>query len=88
MKRLFADDCVCYRRIKNIQDSTKLQEDINHLADLENSWCMRFEPSKCKTMYITRKTTHRITHLYIVWRVLFLNLFPPQTISELPYLKA
>ena len=86
MKRLFADDCVCYRRIKNIQESTKLQEDINHLAHWENSWCMRFELSKCKTMYITRKTTQKITHPYTIWGVLFLNLFPTQNNSESRYL--
>ena len=69
IKRLFADDFVCYRRIQNSQDSTKLQENINHLANWANSWSMRFEPSKCRTMYITRKTTHKITHLTL-WRVL------------------
>ena len=27
--RLFADDCVCYREIKDIEDTLKLQKDIN-----------------------------------------------------------
>ena len=27
--RLFADDCVCYREIKNEEDTLKLQRDIN-----------------------------------------------------------
>ena len=27
--RLFADDCVCYREIKNSEDTAKLQADIN-----------------------------------------------------------
>ena len=26
--RLFADDCVCYREIKDIEDTLKLQKDI------------------------------------------------------------
>ena len=30
--RLFADDCVCYRTVKNIQDCSSLQDDMNHLA--------------------------------------------------------
>ena len=30
--RLFADDCVCYREIKDTEDTVKLQEDIDHLG--------------------------------------------------------
>ena len=27
--RLFADDCVCYREIKDVEDTFKLQKDID-----------------------------------------------------------
>ena len=30
--RLFADDCVCYREIKDTEDTVKLQEDIDRLG--------------------------------------------------------
>ena len=30
--RLFADDCVCYREIKNKDDTLKLQRDIDRLG--------------------------------------------------------
>ena len=30
--RLFADHCVCYREIKEIEDSVKLQKDIDRLG--------------------------------------------------------
>ena len=30
--RLFADDCVCYREIKNKEDTLKLQRDIDRLG--------------------------------------------------------
>ena len=30
--RLFADDCVCYREIKDMEDMLKLQKDIDHLG--------------------------------------------------------
>ena len=29
--RLFAEDCVCYREIKDAEDSLKLQKDIDQL---------------------------------------------------------
>ena len=61
---LFADDCVCYRPIANVQDCEQLQKDINHLTSGAKKWYMCFEPSKCKIMRITRKTTHKITYQY------------------------
>ena len=30
--RLFADDCVCYRKIKDMEDTLKLQKDIDRLG--------------------------------------------------------
>ena len=30
--RLFADDCVCYREFKDIEDTVKLQEEIDSLG--------------------------------------------------------
>ena len=35
--RLFADDCVCYREIKTVEDTLKLQRDI----DLLGSWARK-----------------------------------------------
>ena len=39
--RLFADDCVCYREIKNVEDTVKLQKDINRLGSWSRQWGMR-----------------------------------------------
>ena len=52
--RLFADDCVCYREIKNIEDTVKLQEDIDRLECWAKSLGVRFQPVKCNIMQITR----------------------------------
>ena len=51
--RLFADDCVCYREIKDTEDTVKLQEDIDRLGCWARSWGMRFQPVKCNIMQIT-----------------------------------
>ena len=64
--RLFADDCVCYRPIANVQDCEQLQKNIDHLTSWAKKWFMCFEPSKCKIMHITRKTTHKITYRYTI----------------------
>ena len=55
--RLFADDCLCYHKIKEIEDTVKkLQKDIDRLG----SWArdIRFQPVKCIMMQLTKKPTH------------------------------
>ena len=34
--RLFADDCVCYREIRTVEDTLKLQKDINNICTKAN----------------------------------------------------
>ena len=53
--RLFADDCVCYREIKDIEDTLKLQKDIDRLGIWARKWGMRFQPVKCNMMQLTNK---------------------------------
>ena len=48
--RLFADDCVCYREIKDTEDTSKLQKDIDQLGYWARKWGMRFQPVKCNMM--------------------------------------
>ena len=53
--RLFADDCVCYREIKNKEDTLKLQKDINRLGSWSRKRGMQFQPVKCIMMQLTKK---------------------------------
>ena len=39
--RLFADDCLIYRNIKNKEDQIALQKDLNLLENWGNTWGMR-----------------------------------------------
>ena len=57
--RLFADDSVCYREIKDEEDTVKLQSDIDRLGSLARKWGMRFQPVKCNMMQLTRKRSKR-----------------------------
>ena len=52
--RLFADDCLVYRRIHSLQDQLTLQEDLNNLHCWATRWGMNFNPSKCHIMQIAR----------------------------------
>ena len=58
--RLFADDCVCYREIKNVEDTVKLQKDIDRLGSWARKWGMRLQPVKCNMMQLTNKRTSKI----------------------------
>ena len=53
--RLFADDCVIYRRIASQQDALALQEDLNSLLDWEQQWGMEFHPQKCQVLRVSLK---------------------------------
>ena len=49
LARLFADDTAVYKTISNGHDQAQLQEDLQWLADWEESWDMEFHPVKCLT---------------------------------------
>ena len=62
--RLFADDCVCYREMKDEKDTMKLQRDIDRLGSWARKWGMRFQPVKCNTMQLTRNRIKKIHASY------------------------
>ena len=62
--RLFADDCVCYREIKDEKDTMKLQRDIDRLGSWARKSGMRFQPVKCNMMQLTRKRIKKIHASY------------------------
>ena len=62
--RLFADDCVYNREIKNVEDTVKLQKDIDRLGSWVRKWGMRFQPVKCNMMQLTNKRTSKIQASY------------------------
>jgi len=55
--RLFADDCLLYRIINNIDDTNRLQEDLNKLSEWADAWQLRFNASKCTVIRCTRSLT-------------------------------
>ncbi|MCG7876680.1 MAG: reverse transcriptase domain-containing protein [Candidatus Thiodiazotropha endolucinida] len=64
--RLFADDTLLYKHIRNNEDSTKLQEDLAALEDWESKWQMSFHPEKCSILRIsTSKRYQRDTNYYL-----------------------
>ena len=52
--RLFADDCIVYRKIRNRTDSDLLQRDLDTLTEWEQKWGMEFHPKKCNVLSCTR----------------------------------
>lgn len=62
--RLFVDDSLLYREIRNTNDSIQLQEDLNALESWEKKWLMRFNPSKYNVISIPPKNKAVIEHHY------------------------
>ena len=54
--RLFADDCVLYRKVLSINDQQVLQEDLHRLAQWATMWGMRFNETKCFVISFHRTT--------------------------------
>ena len=52
--RLFADDCLIYRRIKSNNDQIELQREQNLLESWGVKWGMRFNAAKCNIMRVSR----------------------------------
>ena len=72
--RLFADDCDCYREIKDEKDTMKLQRDIDRLGSWARKWGMRFQPVKCNMMQLTRKRIKKIHASYTLEGTNFENV--------------
>ena len=53
--RLFADDCISYRLIKNQTDVSILQNDLDKLMAWSKIWQMNFNISKCCVMQLSYK---------------------------------
>ena len=65
--RLFADDSIIYKQIKNKEDAIKLQQDLDAAVKWEQDWLMHFYPrqrysSKCNT-----KAENNLACISIAW---------------------
>ena len=62
--RLFAVDCVCYWDIKTVEDTLKVQKDIDLLGSWDRKRGMGFQPVKCNMMQLTFKGINKIEASY------------------------
>ena len=62
--RLFADDCLLYRRINTPSDCDILQSDLSSLQEWATTWQMCFNPEKCEVLRVTRRTKNVIQSSY------------------------
>jgi hypothetical protein len=68
--RLFADDCLLYRKIKSEEDRRILQQDLDTLQKWEDQWLMRFNPEKCEVLQVTSRRTQQESKYTIHGQVL------------------
>ena len=77
--RLFADDCMLYRRIESPRDCDLLQEDLNGLLNWEKKWKMVFHPEKCLVLSTTLKKNS-------IRRKYYMRSHQLQSVDEAKYL--
>ena len=77
--RLFADDCILYRIIKEKHDQDILQADINLSIKWSEIWQTTFNASKCVVLRCSRLQTTLYYDYYINGTLL-------QLVSKHPYL--
>lgn len=53
--RIFADDCIIYHPIKNVNDHYALQKNLDVIMKWCETWQMVLNASKCKTISFSRK---------------------------------
>ena len=54
---LFANDWLLYRVINSVEDTNRLQEDLNRLSEWANTWQLKFNVSKCTVIWYIRSLT-------------------------------
>jgi len=52
---LFADDSKCSKAITSRDDCISLQDDLDNLLSWSQDWNLRFNPSKCEVLTVSRK---------------------------------
>ena len=57
--KLYADDSKLIGIVKDIEDSQKIQQDINKLQDWAMEWQMTFNYEKCKVMHFGKTNPER-----------------------------
>ena len=53
--RLFADDSIVFREIKNTCDHSLFQQDLASLCEWAETWQLNFNITKCYNLWITNK---------------------------------
>ena len=64
--RLFADDCILYRKINSPSNIDILQNDLKELENWEKIWKMKFNIEKCMVLTVTLKK-HPIPSEYYLY---------------------
>ena len=62
MLRLYADDALLYSIINSAADCINLQTDLSTLQKWCETWQMKFNPTKCEHLQITKKHNFIDTH--------------------------
>ena len=61
--RLFADDCLLYRKVTSTADQEEIQKDLKRLETWAETWGMKFNAKKCYILSISNKGRNKFYEL-------------------------
>ena len=53
--KLFADDCLLFRKIDSLSDAERLENDLQSIVEWSKTWHMSFNVTKCHTLKVFKK---------------------------------
>jgi hypothetical protein len=63
--KLFADDTKLIAVIKSASDRTLLQSDLDRLVEWANTWSMKFNEDKCKSMFFDKRRLNLLNTAFV-----------------------
>ena len=61
--KMFADDAKIYSSVRSESEAEKIQENLEKLQNWSDTWLLRFNAGKCKTMHIGSGNPHCDYHM-------------------------
>ena len=60
---MFADDTKLYKAIENENDCETIQTDLDNLSEWSDTWQLKFNATKCKSLHIGRINSKHKYHM-------------------------
>ncbi|PIK40942.1 putative RNA-directed DNA polymerase from mobile element jockey-like [Apostichopus japonicus] len=64
--KLFADDCIVFRKVAGPEDAGMLQKDLDVLTAWQSKWQMAFNAQKCYVLRVTHSKSPKNSYTHLI----------------------